>query len=82
MAFQSVTTCSSFLIISHIEYSILSQQFAMSMHKRVGFLCPNRISELVWGSESEGAGASNDCIIYVGSRILFIFKRTAEISLF
>jgi len=60
----------SFLIIrSHIEYSILSQQFAMSMHKRDGFLCPNEISELVWDSESEEAGASKDCIIYLGNRI-------------
>jgi len=75
MVFQSVTTCSSFLIISWTEYSILSQQFAMSVRKRAGFLSPNRITELVWDSESEEAGASNYCIIYLGNRILCIFRQ-------
>ena len=45
------------------EYSFLSQQSAMSVLKRDGFLSPNRISELVWDSESEGAGTSNNSII-------------------
>jgi len=45
----------------------------MSVHKRAGFLSPNRISELVWDRENEEAGASSDCIIYLGNRILRIF---------
>jgi hypothetical protein len=32
----------------------------MSVRKTAGFLSPNRISELIWGSESEEAGASSD----------------------
>ena len=73
MAFECVTTCSSFLIISWTEYSILSQQSAMSAHKRAGFLSPNQIFELVWDSKSEEAGALSNCIIYLGNRILCIF---------
>ena len=75
MAFQSVTTCSNFVIISQTEYSFLSQQSAMSVHKRVGFLSPNQISELVWDSKSEEAGASSDCIIYLGIRTLCVFRQ-------
>jgi len=75
MAFQRVITCSNFVIISPTEYSFVSQQIAMSVRKRAGFLSPNRISELVWDSESEEAGASSDCIIYLGSRITCIFKQ-------
>jgi hypothetical protein len=33
------------------------------------------MSELVWDSKSEEAGASSDCIIYLGNRILYIFRR-------
>ena len=47
----------------------------MSVRKRVGFLSPNQISELVWDSESEEAGASSDSIIYLGNRILCIFRQ-------
>ena len=47
----------------------------MPVHKRAGFLSPNRISELVSDSESEEAGASSDCIIYLGNRILCIFRQ-------
>jgi hypothetical protein len=36
----------------------------ISVHKRVKFLSPNRISELAWDSESEEAGASNNIISY------------------
>jgi len=75
MPFQCVTACSNFLIISWTEYSILSQQSAMSVHKRAGFLSPNRISELVWNSKSEEAGASSNSIIYSGNRILCIFRQ-------
>jgi len=42
----------------------------MSVRKRAGFLSPNQISELVSYSESEEAGASSDCIIYLGSGII------------
>jgi hypothetical protein len=41
----------------------------MSVHKRAGFMCPNRISELVWDSKSEEAGALSNSIIYLGNRI-------------
>jgi len=46
----------------------------MSVGKRAGFLFPNRRSEMVWDSESEEAGASSDCIIYLGNGILCIFR--------
>jgi len=75
MAFQCVTTCSNFVIITQTEYSFLSQQIAMSVRKRAVFLSPNQISELVWDSESEEAGASSDCIIYLGNGILCIFRQ-------
>ena len=75
MAFQCINTCSNFVIISRTEHSFLSQQSAMSAHKTAGFLSPNRISELVSDSESEEAGASSDCIIYLGNRILCIFRQ-------
>jgi len=72
MAFHCFTTCSNFVIISQTEYSFLSQQ---SVRKRAGFLSPNRISELVWDSESEEVGASSDSIIYLGNRILCTFRQ-------
>ena len=75
MAFQCVATCSSFVIITQTECSFLSQQIAMSVCKRAGFLSPNRISELVWDSEREEVGASSDCIIYLGNGILCIFRQ-------
>ena len=74
MAFQCVTTCYNFVIISLTEYLFLSQQSAMSVHKRVRFLSPHQISELVWDSESEESGASSDSIIYFGN-ILCIFRQ-------
>jgi len=47
----------------------------MSVLKRAGFLSPNRISEMVWDSESEEAVASSDCIIYLGNGIVRIFRQ-------
>ena len=47
----------------------------MSVNKTAGFLPPNRIIEMVWDSESEEAGASSDCIIYLGNGILCIFRQ-------
>jgi len=47
----------------------------MFVRKRAGFLSPNRISEMVWDSESEEAGVSSDCIIYLGNGILCIFRQ-------
>jgi len=47
----------------------------MSVHERAGFLSPNRISEMVWDSESEQAGALSDCIIYLGNGIICIFRQ-------
>jgi hypothetical protein len=46
----------NFLMISRTEYTFLSQQSAMSVCKRAGFLSPNRISELVCDRESEEVG--------------------------
>ena len=80
MAFQCVATCSNFVIITQTECSFLSQQIVMSVRKSAWFLSPSRISELVWDSESEEAGASSNNIIYLGNRNLYIFKTTAEIS--
>ena len=54
----------------------------MSVRERPGFLSPNWISELVWDSENKEVGVLSDSIIYLGNRILCIFKRTTEISLF
>jgi len=70
MTFQCITTCSNFVIITPNEYLFLSLQSMMSVRKTAGFLSPNRISELVWDSESEEAGALSDCIIYLGNGIL------------
>jgi len=47
----------------------------MSVRKRARFLSPNRISEMVWDSGSEEAGASSDYIIYLGNGILYIFRQ-------
>jgi len=47
----------------------------MSVHKRAGFLSPNKISEIVWDSDSEEAGVSSDSIIYLGNGILCIFRQ-------
>jgi len=52
----------------------------MSVCKKAGFLSPNQISKLVWDSEGEEAGASNDSIIYLGNKNLYICKTTGEIS--
>jgi hypothetical protein len=57
------------------EYSFLSQQSAMSVRMRAGFLSPNWISELFWDSEIEGTGALSDTIIYLGNSILCIFRQ-------
>jgi len=54
----------------------------MSVHKTAWFLSPNRISELVWDSKSEGAGASSDTIIYLGNGILCIFRQPLKYSCF
>jgi len=47
----------------------------MSVHERAGFLSPNQISELVWDSENKEVGALSDSIIYLGNRILCIFRQ-------
>jgi len=47
----------------------------MSVHERARFLSPNRISELVWDSENKEEGALSDSIIYLGNRILCIFRQ-------
>jgi hypothetical protein len=56
------------LIITQTEYPFLSQQSAMSVRKKAGFLSLERI---VWDSENQGAGASSDTIIYLGNSILW-----------
>jgi len=82
MAFQCVTTCSNFVIISQTEYLFLSQQSAKSVRKRARYLSPTWISELVWESEGEEAGASSDCIIYLDNRILCIFRQLLKYLFF
>jgi len=72
MVFHCVTTCSNCVIISWTEYLFLSQQSAMSVHKRAGFLSPNQ-TELVWDSESEEA--ASDSIIYLSNKIVCIFRQ-------
>ena len=47
----------------------------MSVRKIARFLSPTRISKMVWYSESEEAGVSSDCIIYLGNGILYIFRQ-------
>jgi hypothetical protein len=47
----------------------------MSVRERAGFLSPNRISELVWDSKNKEKGALSDSIIYLGNRILCIFRQ-------
>jgi len=64
------------------EYSFLSQKSAMSVHNRGGFLSPNWISELVWDSKSEGAGASSNTIIYLRNSILCIFRQPLKYPCF
>ena len=78
MVLQCVATFSNFVIITKTECSFLSQQIAMPVRKRDGFLSPNRISELVWDSDSEEAGPSSDCIIYLGKGILWIFRQVIK----
>jgi len=73
MAFHCFT-CSNCIIISRTEYSFLSQQSAMSVGKTAGFLSSNRVSELLWDSESGETGASSDRIFYLGKRILCMFR--------
>jgi len=60
MAFHCVTTRFKCVIINRTEYSFLSQQSVKSVHKRAGFLSLNQISELVWDSEINEAGAPSD----------------------
>jgi len=69
-------------MISRTEYSFLSQQSAMSVHKRAGFLSLQQISEVVWDSENEGVGASSDTIIYLGNSILCIFRQPLKYPCF
>jgi hypothetical protein len=73
MASQCITTCSSFVIISWTEYLFQSQQSAMSVRQPGS--SPNWVSELVWDSKSEEAGATSDCVIYLDNRMLCIFKQ-------
>ena len=82
MAFQCITTCSNFVIISWTEYLFLSQQSAMSMRKRAVFLSPNQISELVWDSKSEEAEALSYSIIYLGNSIFYIFRQSLKYPCF
>ena len=40
---------------------------------------PNRISKLVWESESEETGASSKSITYLGNRILCISRQSLKL---
>jgi len=55
--------CSFCVIISWTEYSSLSQQSVMSVPvKTARFLSQNWVSELVWDSKSDEAGALSGSI--------------------
>jgi len=54
----------------------------MSVHKRAGFLSLKQIAEVVWDSESEGAGASSDTVIYLGNSILCIVRQLLKYPYF
>ena len=73
IAFQCLMTCSNFVTVGHTECSLLSQRSARYVRKRVGYW-PHSLSELVWDSKIEGAGASSDCIIYLSNNILGILN--------
>ena len=75
IAFQCVTVCSDCEILSQAKYSFLSQQTAMSVRERAGFLSQKRISELVWDSENKEVGGSSHSISYFRNRILCIFRQ-------
>jgi len=60
MVLHYVTTCFICVIISQNKYSSLSKQPVTSVCKRAGILSLNRISELVWDSQSYDAGALRD----------------------
>jgi hypothetical protein len=68
--------------ISQTEYSFLSQQSAMSVRKKAGFLSRNQISELVWDSEGKEAGSSSNSIIYLSNSILCIFRQLLKYPCF
>jgi hypothetical protein len=58
-----MTTCFFCVIISQSEYSSLSQQCVMSVPvKTARFLSQNWVSELVWDSEGDEAGATSGSI--------------------
>ena len=77
MAFQCFT-CSYCVIIGWTEHPFLIQHSAMSVCKIARFLSSKQVSELVWDSESEEAGASSNSIIYLGNRILCIFRQSLK----
>jgi len=58
MALHYVTTCFTRVIITRTEYSFLSKQSVLSARMRPRFLSLNRLSELVWDSQSYEAGAT------------------------
>jgi hypothetical protein len=64
------------------EYSLLSQQSAMSVRKTAKFLSQNRRSALFWDSKIEGAGPSTNTTIYLGNNILCIFRQPLKYSCF
>ena len=47
----------------------------MCVRKRAEFLSLNQISEMICDGNSEAAGASSYCIIYLGNGILRIFRQ-------
>jgi hypothetical protein len=57
MAFH-VTICFICVIITRTEYSFLSKQSVLTARMRPRFLSLNRLSELVWDSQSYEAGAT------------------------
>ena len=58
MAFHYVTTCFIRVIRTGTEYSFLNKQSVLSAPMRPRFLSLNLLSELVWDSQNNEAGAT------------------------
>jgi hypothetical protein len=75
IAFQCLTTCSNFVTVGLTEYSAESAICEVCVQES-RLLTPHSLSELVWDSKSEEAGASSEGIIYLGNSILCILDNS------
>ena len=60
MVFHCVTKHLKCVILSWTEYSFLSKQSAISVHKTAGFLFLNWVSELIWDNMSYKVEAASN----------------------